>query len=207
MRLASSGLDGVNRRPDLDSQQRWNRVAIDDTAVGTVYGGASMRFDEGRKPMRTINLAVAATIMTALAGPAQARSMHCAPVNDAQVKQQFDRFNAAWATKNPDIVTALFAPDAVLLPTLSDEERTTPAGIHKYFVYFLKNSPVGRIDSSSIRLGCNMAARMGNWSVDLTDSKTGKKSTARARYTFVYTFAGGKWRIEHLHSSLLPDMP
>ena len=52
-----------------------------------------------------------------------------------------------------------------------------------------------------------MAARMGNWSVDLTDPKTGATSTARARYTFVYLFAGGSWRIEHLHSSLLPDMP
>ncbi len=141
------------------------------------------------------------------AGSADARAMECAPVDNAVVEGQFDRFNAAWATKNPDTVAALFAPDAVLLPTLSDEERTTPAGIHKYFVHFLEKSPVGRVDSSSIRLGCNMAARMGNWSVDLTDAKTGAKSTAKARYTFVYRYADGGWWIEHLHSSLLPDMP
>ena len=104
-------------------------------------------------------------------------------------------------------VTALFAPDAVLLPTLSDEERTTPAGIRKYFVHFLEKSPVAHIDSSSIRLGCNMASRMGNWSVDLTDAKTGAKTMAKARHTFVYRYADGGWRIEHLHSSLLPDMP
>lgn len=145
--------------------------------------------------------------MALAASSATAQPMACAPVTDAMIEAQFDSFNAAWATKNPDTVTALFAPDAVLLPTLSDEERTTPAGIHKYFVHFLEKAPVGRIDTGSIRLGCNMAARMGNWSVDLTDSKTGEKSTAKARYTFVYRYADGGWRIEHLHSSLLPDMP
>jgi uncharacterized protein (TIGR02246 family) len=148
----------------------------------------------------------ALTIAFAASG-ANAQATECAPVTVAAIEAEFDRFNAAWATKNPDTVTALFAPDAVLLPTLSDEERTTPAGIHKYFVHFLEKAPVGRIDSSSIRLGCNMAARMGNWSVDLTDSKTGEKSIAKARYTFVYRYADGGWWIEHLHSSLLPDMP
>ena len=138
---------------------------------------------------------------------ADAKATECVAVDDAQIEAQFDRFNAAWATKNPDTVAALFAPDAVLLPTLSDEKRTTPEGIHRYFVHFLEKAPVGRIDTSSIRLGCNMAARMGNWSVDLTDPKTGEKSTAKARYTFIYEYDGKDWRIEHLHSSLLPDMP
>jgi uncharacterized protein (TIGR02246 family) len=157
--------------------------------------------------MGKMNLALCGLAGLAFAMPVHARATQCAPVSNLLVKQQFDRFNAAWATKNPDTVTALFSPTAVLLPTLSDEERTTRAGIHKYFVYFLRNSPVGHIDSSSIRLGCNMAARMGNWSVHLTDQKSGTKSTARARYTFIYRYEGGKWRIEHLHSSLLPDMP
>lgn len=157
--------------------------------------------------MAKIYLALSGMVGLALAMPTNARPTQCAPISESQIKREFERFNAAWATKNPDTVAALFTPSAVLLPTLSDEERTTPAGIRKYFVYFLKNSPVGRIDSSSIRLGCNMAARMGNWSVDLTDHQTGHKSTAKARYTFVYRYEGGQWRIEHLHSSLLPDMP
>lgn len=142
-----------------------------------------------------------------LATGAAAKPTHCAPIDAAMIEKQFERFNAAWATRNPDVVSALFAPDAVLLPTLSDEERVTPASIRRYFVHFLPNSPVGRIDTSNIRLGCNMAARMGNWSVDLTDPKTGEKSTAKARYTFIYRYHNGSWRIEHLHSALLPDMP
>jgi uncharacterized protein (TIGR02246 family) len=143
-------------------------------------------------------------VSIALAAPAHGRAADCARVDDATVKAQFDKFNAAWATKSPDKVTALFAPGAVLLPTLSDEERTTPAGIRDYFVGFLKKSPVGHIDTSSIRLGCNMAARMGNWSVTLTDPATHKKSVAHARYTFIYTYEHGGWTIAHLHSSLMP---
>lgn len=130
--------------------------------------------------------------------------MQCAPVSDAAVKAQFGRFNDGLATKSPDRMTALFAPGAVLLPTLSDEERTTPAGIRDYFVHFLEKSPVGHIDTSSVRLGCNMAARMGNWTFTLTDPATHKKSLAHARYTFIYTYEGGHWRIAHLHSSVMP---
>lgn len=145
-----------------------------------------------------------AAISLALAASAHGRAMQCAPVNNAVVEAQFARFNGALATKNPDRPTALFTPGAVLLPTISDEERTTPAAIRSYFVYFLRQSPVGQIDTSSVRLGCNMAARMGNWTFTLTDPGTHKKSLAHARYTFIYTYEGGHWMIAHLHSSLMP---
>jgi uncharacterized protein (TIGR02246 family) len=140
----------------------------------------------------------------ALTAPVQARTMECAPVDDAVVKAQFDRFNQGLASKNPDRMTALFAPRAVLLPTLSDQERTTPAGIRDYFVHFLEKSPVGHIDTSTVRIGCNMAARMGNWSFTLTDAATHKKNIAHARYTFIYSYEHGQWMIAHLHSSLMP---
>lgn len=145
-----------------------------------------------------------AAMSLALAASAQGRAIQCVPVSDALVEAQFARFNAALATKSPDRVTALFTADAVLLPTLSAEERTTPAGIHDYFVHFLEKSPVGQVDTSNVRIGCNMAARMGNWSFDLTDPATHKKSVAHARYTFIYTYEHGRWMIAHLHSSLMP---
>lgn len=145
-----------------------------------------------------------AAVSLALAASAQGRAMQCAPVSNAVVEAQFARFNDGLASKNPDRMTALFAPGAVLLPTLSPEERTTPAGIRDYFVHFLEKSPVGHIDTSNVRIGCNMAARMGNWSFTLTDAATHKKTVAHARYTFIYTYEGGHWMIAHLHSSLMP---
>ena len=148
---------------------------------------------------------LAALIAVTCATAAEAKSTQCAQVTVSIIDAQFNAFNQAWATRSPDKVTALFAPGAVLLPTLSDQERTTPAGIRDYFVGFLKKSPVGHIDTSHVRLGCNMAARMGNWSIKLTDPVTHKTSVAHARYTFVYTYERTGWMISHLHSSLMPQ--
>jgi uncharacterized protein (TIGR02246 family) len=139
-----------------------------------------------------------------IAGPAEARTIRCTAISRATIEHQFTRFNQALASRDADRVTALFAPDAVLLPTLSDEERTTPAAIRAYFEHFLEKAPVGHIDTSTIRIGCNDAMRVGNWTFDLTDPKTHAKSAAHARYTFVYRYSGGRWSIEHLHSSLMP---
>jgi uncharacterized protein (TIGR02246 family) len=142
----------------------------------------------------------------ALAPAAEARTAapRCAPVTTAAVEAQFAKFNAAWATKNPDTVTALFGKDAVLLATVSNKPRTDAAGIRDYFVSFLKNSPVGTITSSNIDLGCNMATRVGTWTVTFTDA-VGAKTDVLARYTFIYKYEGGKWMIDHLHSSMLPE--
>jgi uncharacterized protein (TIGR02246 family) len=159
--------------------------------------------------MKKTVLAAIATA-TLIASPAYAK-MHkgkaaaCAPVTEAAVASQFEKFNAAWATKNPDTVTNLFASDGVLLATVSNKPRTDAAGIRDYFVSFLKNSPVGTIDSSTIRTGCNLAYRVGTWTVALTNPDTGVKTDVKARYSFIYKFEGGQWKIAHLHSSMMPE--
>jgi uncharacterized protein (TIGR02246 family) len=162
--------------------------------------------------MLTITAAAGLTVMAAPAmaknaghDMSKAHAMQCAPVTQAAVEQQFDAFNAAWATKNPDTVSALFAPDAVLLATVSNKPRTTPGEVRDYFVSFLKNSPVGKIESSTIKLGCNTAARLGTWTVTLTNPETGVKTDVKARYSFIYKYQDGKWWIDHLHSSMMPE--
>lgn len=159
--------------------------------------------------MKKTVLAAIATA-TLIASPAYAK-MHkgkaaaCAPVNTAGVEAQFTKFNTAWATKNPDTVTSLFTKDAVLLATVSNKPRTTPAEVRDYFVSFLKNSPVGTIDTSTIWTGCNIATRLGTWTVALTNPETGAKTDVKARYSFIYKFEGGQWKIAHLHSSMMPE--
>ena len=137
--------------------------------------------------------------------PAQARAERCAVATRPMVEAQFNRFNAALATGNPGTVTALFGPGAALLPTLSNVPRTDPAGIRDYFVEFLKKKPIGRVDSSTVRIGCNMASRVGTWTVSLADPNTGARSDVKARFSFVYRYAGGRWMIDHLHSSVMPE--
>jgi uncharacterized protein (TIGR02246 family) len=137
-------------------------------------------------------------------GAKRAKAATCAPIPANAADTLFNQWNSAWATKNPDAVTALFAQRAVLLPTVSKVPRTDKAGIRDYFVSFLKNNPVGRIDSSTVMEGCNQLVRVGQWSVDFTDAQTAAKSSVSGRYTFIYKYEGGAWKVAHLHSSLNP---
>jgi uncharacterized protein (TIGR02246 family) len=153
--------------------------------------------------------ASAALAAALMAVPAQAK-MKSKPakrpaVTTTQVDGLFTEFNSAWATKNPDTVTSLFTRDAVLLATVPNKPRTNPAEIRDYFVGFLKGSPVGTINSSSYKMDCNSVARLGTWTVTLTDAATGAKNDVKARYSFIYKMEDGKWKIDHLHSSMMPE--
>lgn len=154
-----------------------------------------------------LTLALAATIVSpgiALAKASKSAAISCAPVTVEAVEAQFKLFNDAWATKDAETVTSLFAKDGVLLATVSNTPRTTPDTIKDYFVSFLKGAPVGTINTSTVKLGCNTAARMGTWTVALTNQNSGLRNDVKARYTFIYTYEGGVWKVAHLHSSMMP---
>ena len=133
------------------------------------------------------------------AAPMQA-AQACAPIDNAQVGQLFDQWNRALASGDPDQVVALYSNDALLLPTLSDEPRTTPAGIRDYFTGFLAGEPQGQINSRTIQVSCNEAMSAGTYSFRFADGHQ-----VKARYTFVYVFSDGRWQIQHHHSSLVPN--
>lgn len=153
-----------------------------------------------------LSLSVISGLAMLAAQPAMANTKpSCATLSQAQLDAQFQAFNGAWATKNPDAVTALFDDDAVLLATVANVPRTDHAGIRDYFVKFLKNSPVGTINTSTLKTGCDWALRAGTWTVSLTDPASGAKTDVKARYTFLYQFEDGQWKIEHLHSSMMPE--
>lgn len=155
---------------------------------------------------KSIALFVIAGFAVASAQPALARGKAaCMTLTPAQLDAQFGKFNTAWATKNPDTVTALFDDDAVLLATVANTPRTDHAAIRDYFVSFLKSSPVGAIESTTIKSGCNWALRAGTWTVALTNPTSGEKTHVKARYSFLYQLEDGQWKIEHLHSSAMPE--
>ncbi len=128
-----------------------------------------------------------------------ADSASCHSLSDTQVAALFDRWNEALASGDPTQVSALYQADALLLPTLSDRARTTTAGIEDYFKVFLSKHPTGRIDQRVIQSECDVAIDAGNYSFEFDG-----QGWVQARYTFVYAYRDGEWRIEHQHSSLLP---
>ncbi|PNH09718.1 hypothetical protein TSOC_003635 [Tetrabaena socialis] len=130
---------------------------------------------------------------------------------NAEIVAAFAQWNAALATFNATTVAALYAPAAVLLPTVSNKVRNTRAEIEDYFVSFLKRKPQGVIDSiagssPNIRfLAPNVAINSGTYVFALTDPETGVVSNVQARFTYVYKKYGDYWLIEDHHSSVMPE--
>lgn len=151
-------------------------------------------------------LVVSALLAAALAmAPASALAKSSSWPSKALIAHQFELWNAALQTGDPAKVAALYCdPGAVLLPTVSNKVRTTPAEITDYFKYFLKSKPKGKIDESYIRiLGPGGAVNSGVYTFTLM--KDGKAEDVRARYTFVYDKMHGKWCIMDHHSSAMPE--
>ncbi len=149
--------------------------------------------------------AVAIVFSLGSTGVAQAKTESCPDVTSAQIEGLFAQFNNAWATKDSAKVTALFTKEPVLLATVANKPRTSPAEVNDYFVGFLRSSPVGKIDTSTVEIDCNTASRVGTWTVTLTDAKTSAKTDVKARYSFIYRYEDGQWKIDHLHSSMMPE--
>jgi uncharacterized protein (TIGR02246 family) len=139
----------------------------------------------------------------ALAAPAFAQAQTgatCIGAGEPEIAALFDRWNDSLKTLDPDKVVANYADDGVLLPTVSNQPRTTPAEIHDYFVKFLKSGPQGKIDSRIIKIGCNVAQDVGTYTFKFKDGKT-----VHARNTYVYEWKNGQWLIAHHHSSAMPE--
>ncbi|MFJ2992456.1 SgcJ/EcaC family oxidoreductase [Pandoraea sp. NPDC087047] len=128
-----------------------------------------------------------------------ARSETCHATQQKEIASLFDRWNTALASGDPAKVDANYAPDAVLLPTLSDEVRTTSKAREDYFTHFLEHKPTGKIDFREIKIGCNTAIDTGNYTFTFDDG-----SKVAARYTFTYSWHHGKWLITTHHSSQMP---
>ncbi|MGA5203462.1 SgcJ/EcaC family oxidoreductase [Streptomyces variegatus] len=129
------------------------------------------------------------------------------PVTRTQVLGLFGHWNAALRTGDPKKVADLYAKDAVLLPTVSDQVRTDRAGILGYFEHFLRNKPVGTKTESVVNvLDRDTVIDTGVYEFALTDPATGEKSTVKARYTYAYEKQpNGTWLIVNHHSSKMPQ--
>jgi uncharacterized protein (TIGR02246 family) len=127
-----------------------------------------------------------------------------AEVKDSDVADLFDQWNKALQTQDPATVTALYADDAILLPTVSNVVRSGHELIKDYFVDFLKLKPQGRIIERFIDI-INDNTVADNGVYEFTLIKNGKAEEVMARYSFIYKKINGKWMILVHHSSLMPE--
>ncbi|MFB9904324.1 SgcJ/EcaC family oxidoreductase [Allokutzneria oryzae] len=172
-----------------------------------------MSTHKGMRIAAVMTALLATTAVTAFAGTAAAQTPQQAattvgieiglakkPVRQ-EIAALFERWNAALATGRPDAVADLYAPNAVLLPTVSNEVRTDRRAIVDYFETFLPKKPSGRILSSTITvLDNNTAANNGTYRFGFADG-----TTVDARFTYVYEKINGTWLIVTHHSSAMPE--
>jgi uncharacterized protein (TIGR02246 family) len=122
----------------------------------------------------------------------------------AEVAALFDTWNQALQSGDPDKVTALYAFNGILLPTVSNQVRHNHAEIRDYFVHFLAKKPQGKIDESNIRIFNDIAINSGVYTFNF--APPGEAAfAATARFTFVYRWQGDRWQIVEHHSSLMPE--
>ena len=118
----------------------------------------------------------------------------------SDITANFDEWNSALQTGDPNQVAALYESNAILLPTVSNKVRHNHEEIADYFVHFLAKGPVGKIDESNVRTFGDIAINSG---VDTFTFKDG--ATVQARFTYVYRWNGQRWRIVEHHSSQMPE--
>ncbi|WP_225084673.1 SgcJ/EcaC family oxidoreductase [Pectobacterium colocasium] len=131
-----------------------------------------------------------------------AQHMDCVKTDKKEIASLFDRWNVALQTGDAKKVNRNYASDAVLLPTLSGKPRTTDAERIDYFEHFLAKKPVGKIDTSTIRIGCNDAVDTGTYTFRFGD---GSEAKARYTYTYIWDVKQKQWLISSHHSSATPN--
>lgn len=126
------------------------------------------------------------------------------PPTKKEIAALFDDWNDTLRTGGPHDMALLYAEDAVLLPTVSNEVRSNREEVADYFEHFLQLHPRGVINEQHIDvLDNNTAVNSGVYTFDLI--KEGQPTFVVARYSFIYEKVGGKWLIKSHHSSAMPE--
>ena len=128
----------------------------------------------------------------------------------ADIVALFDLWNGALKTQDSRRVTALYAEDGILLPTLSNQVRHNHTEINDYFVSFCEKQPVATMIESNVTLTGDIATNSGACSFEL-NADDGTRVNVRVRFSFAYRrsdaerLGGAGWEIISHHSSVFPE--
>lgn len=117
----------------------------------------------------------------------------------------------AWCTAigkakgDPKLIVKFYAPDAILLPTLSHEILINhEGGLNAYFKKLTRLPDIKCIPEKLItRMYTDTAVNTGLYKFSYKE-EDGKIITIPARFTFVYQQYGNQWLINKHHSSKMP---
>jgi uncharacterized protein (TIGR02246 family) len=125
-------------------------------------------------------------------------------MSKSEIHQLFQEWNQALKSKKTEEVLILYAPEAILLPTLSPRVRHNHKEIGDYFDFFLSLSPSAKMKEENIRIFDDMAVNSGIYVFSVTQNA--EIVEIPVRFTFVYKRFDSKWLIVEHHSSALPQV-
>lgn len=123
---------------------------------------------------------------------------------EEDVEQTTLAWAAAYDSRNPENVLALYSPDAVFWGTVSPTLRDTPDEVREYF-QGMPDRPEARvvIGEHRVRVLGDVAINTGFYT--FSDVRDGETTTFPARFSFVYKKQeDGRWLIIDHHSSAVP---
>lgn len=121
-------------------------------------------------------------------------------INEKTVRENFEKWNAALLSGDPQQVAKLYHNEASFLPTFSGPLRIGPDEAGGYFDHFLTKRPTGSIvEEKIVPLTPKIYLHTGLY--DFEVGPDGGRVISPARFTFVWTEDGGEWKILHHHSS------
>ncbi len=117
----------------------------------------------------------------------------------------FERWNSALQTLDPEQVAALYTADDSFLPTLSHDFKHGHDGTVDYFQHFLEKHPHGTLLEEEVQaLGDNAYVHSGMYDFEIGPDEA--RQNVHARFTYVWVKDdSGEWKIAHHHSSLRPE--
>jgi uncharacterized protein (TIGR02246 family) len=136
-------------------------------------------------------------VMLALLMPVAAIA---APAEEANAV--VDRWATTFSTNDPDELTKIYWPDALLLGTTSPLMSEKTEGILKYFSP-LKGSGFKSVIGERRTIVLSDDAVMVAGFYEFSRLQDGKPATTPARFTMLIVKRDGAWRIAHHHSSPL----
>lgn len=123
-------------------------------------------------------------------------------------RHNFKTWNDALQTKDPKKVAALYSTEALsFLPTVSPEHVKDGTTTEEYFTAFVQKNPFGTITDDSVQPygGGDAYLHSGMYTFDL--GVGAERAPVQARFSYVWRFEDGKWKISHHHSSVRPAAP
>lgn len=128
-------------------------------------------------------------------------------MTEDDVRALFQKWNEALRTKSSEEVAKRYAQKAVLVPTTtSDTPRTSPQAIKEFYEFFLLSQPQVKQVQSFVTVQNHWCKDVGVLEYTLGNPEMGQeRRTVKERYSLLYVWEGGEWKIAYHHSSVFAE--